>query len=571
MTDSGEPNSELHDIFATEWEAHLRLDPLFATITGDRRFNDRLPEISPARYEEEAELLRRGLRRLEAIDRSALSAGDRLNADVFRRLKRDALQEIEFQTFLMPLGRTGGYHTLFAEVSGFVSFERVGDYEDYLARLDGYRAFHDGHVDLMREGLRLGLTQPRVALEGTQASVEGLITEDPERNPLFKPFLSFGEAVGGADRRRLAAEAHRRIESSVVPAHRDLLRFLEQEYLPGARATIAASDLPNGRAFYEHRVRMNTTLDVTPEAVHAIGQDEVRRIAAEMQAVRDRVGHTGDAASFGARLREDPRFFAETPGQLLKEVAYVLKRMDGELPRLFRRLPRLPYGIQPVPDYLAPQTTTAYYWEGAGDGTRAGTYYVNTYDLKSRPLYEIEALSLHEAVPGHHLQIALQQELTGLPNFRRFEGFTALVEGWALYAERLGLEVGFYTDPFSDYGRLTYEMWRACRLVVDTGMHALGWTRSQAIDFVIEHTALTELNVRNEIDRYLSWPGQALAYKMGELKIRELRRAAEAALGERFAVRAFHDALLQDGAVPLDVLESRIRAWISEAGRAPGG
>jgi uncharacterized protein (DUF885 family) len=338
---------------------------------------------------------------------------------------------------------------------------------------------------------------------------------------------------------------------------------VNDEYMPGARDEISASSLPDGRRFYEHRVRMNVSLDVTAEEVHRIGLEEVRRIREDMDRIRSRVGFKGDRSAFGALLRSDPRFYVDTAEQLMKEVAYILKRMDGELPRLFRRLPRLSYGIKPVPDYLAPRSTTAYYWEGAGDGSRAGCYYVNTYDLKSRPLYELEALSLHEAVPGHHLQIALQQELIGLPEFRRFEGFTAFVEGWGLYAERLGLEVGFYTDPYSDYGRLTYEMWRACRLVVDTGMHALGWTRQQAIEYMADNTALTELNVRNEIDRYIAWPGQALAYKMGELKIRELRARAEQTLRERFDLRLFHDVVLRDGAVPLDVLEKRIESWIA--------
>ena len=287
-----------------------------------------------------------------------------------------------------------------------------------------------------------------------------------------------------------------------------------------------------------------------------------------MDSVRKKVGFTADHAAFGGYLRSEPRIYAPTAEQLMKEVAFILKRMDGELPRLFRKLPRLPYGIKQVPEYVAPQTKTAYYWEGAGDGSRAGFYYVNTYDLKSRPLYELEALSLHEAVPGHHLQIALQQELTDLPEFRRFESFTAFVEGWGLYAERLGLEAGFYTDSYSDYGRLTYEMWRACRLVGGTGVHALGWSRQRAIEYMMDNTALTALNVRNEIDRYLTMPGQALAYKMGELKIRELRRRAEERLGGRFDVREFHDVVLRQGAIPLEVLEMEVEAWLQEAPRS---
>ena len=295
-----------------------------------------------------------------------------------------------------------------------------------------------------------------------------------------------------------------------------------------------------------------------------MGLAEVRRIRGEMEAVLDRMGFHGTFRQFVDSLRTDDRFYARTPEELMKDVAYVLKRMDGQLPRLFKTLPRMPYGIKPVPDYIAPKTTTAYYDGPAGDGSRAGFYYVNTYDLKSRPLYEIEALSLHEAVPGHHLQIALQQELTGVPNFRRFSGFTAFVEGWALYAERLGLEVGFYTDPASNFGRLTYEMWRACRLVVDTGIHAMGWTRQQAIDYMAENTALAMHNIRTEVDRYISWPGQALAYKVGEMKIRELRARAEEALGEDFDVREFHDVVLGSGSVPLDVLERNVERYIRE-------
>ena len=307
-----------------------------------------------------------------------------------------------------------------------------------------------------------------------------------------------------------------------------------------------------------------TTLDLTPEEVHQTGLKEVERIRREMDDAIRRSGFEGDFAAFVEHLRSESKFYADSPEQLMKEVAFVLKKMDGKLPELFGRLPRTPYGIRPVPDYIAPKTTTAYYSVPPGDGSRAGFYYVNTFDLKSRPLYELEALSLHEAVPGHHLQLALQQELTGLPKFRRFSGFTAFVEGWGLYAERLGLEVGFYEDPYSDFGRLSYEMWRACRLVVDTGIHYLGWTRPQAIDFMAQHTALSLHNIEAEVDRYIAWPGQAIAYKTGELKIRQLRQDAEAALGERFDIREFHDAVLAGGSVPLDVLETNVTAYVDE-------
>ncbi|MBA2244714.1 MAG: DUF885 domain-containing protein, partial [Gemmatimonadetes bacterium] len=352
---------------------------------------------------------------------------------------------------------------------------------------------------------------------------------------------------------------------SVVPAYQEFLEFMTGEYVPGARQTIAARDLPNGQEYYEYLVRSYTTLDVTPEEVHQRGLSEVSRIRAEMEEIMRQAGHRGSFQEFLTFLRSDPRFYVDSPEELLRHTSLVLKRMDGQLPRLFGRLPRMPYGIREIPAFIAPRTTTAYYSRPSGDGTRSGTYWVNTYDLRSRPLYEVEALSLHEAVPGHHLQIALQQELEGIPSFRRFSGFTAFTEGWALYAERLGLESGFYTDPYSNFGRLTYEMWRACRLVVDTGMHYKGWTRQQAIDFMAENSALSLLNITNEVDRYIAWPGQALAYKTGELKIRELRQEAERELGTAFDVRVFHDVVLGSGAVPLTVLEENVRRYIAEA------
>jgi uncharacterized protein (DUF885 family) len=563
MPESADPTARLHEIFQDEWQAHLRNDPLFATITGDTRYNDRLPLATEEEYARQATELQGFLDRLDQIPQDRLSPTDRVNADAFRRLKEAALREIEFGGHRMPVDRMGGYYSFIAELPTFMRLAAVRDYEDYLARLAAFPKYNDGQMGLMREGLRLGMTQPRIALDGILDGMEQLAGTDPERSVFFEPLSRLPEGFPGADRDRLRTEGRRIIEASVLPAYRSLIKFMSDTYLPGARTTTAAADLPNGDRYYEHRVQMFLSLPTSAKTVHEIGLEEVQRIREEMSAIRRKVGFTGDHAAFGESLRTDPRFYVPTADQLMKEVALILKRMDGELPRLFRVLPRLPYGIKPVPDHVAPQTTTAYYWEGAGDGSRAGFYYVNTYDLKSRPLYELEALSLHEAVPGHHLQIALQQELTDLPEFRRFESFTAFTEGWGLYAERLGLEAGFYTDPYSDYGRLTYEMWRACRLVVDTGMHAFGWSRDRGIAFVMENTALTERNVRNEIDRYLTMPGQALAYKMGELKIRELRQRAEKRLGDQFDVRAFHDVVLRQGAIPLDALEATVDSWLA--------
>jgi uncharacterized protein (DUF885 family) len=354
-----------------------------------------------------------------------------------------------------------------------------------------------------------------------------------------------------------------------VVGYQTFRHFMVAEYMPATRETVGASTLPMGKEIYEEAIRRHTTTDLTAEEIHALGLSEVQRIRAEMSKVIVESGFEGDFDAFVAFLRQDPRFYAKTPEELLEKVSRVLKRMDGKLPELFRVLPRMPYGIKEIPDYLAPKTTTAYYGRPAGDGTRAGTYWVNTYALESRPLYEIEALSFHEAVPGHHLQIALAQELD-LPPIRRYAGVGAFVEGWALYSERLGLEVGFYTDPYSNFGRLSYEIWRALRLVVDTGIHAKGWGREQAIDFMAANSALTLHNITAEVDRYISWPGQALGYKIGELKIRELRARAEERLGDAFDLREFHEVVLRDGPLPLSILEDSIDLWLDETERTMG-
>ena len=399
-------------------------------------------------------------------------------------------------------------------------------------------------------------------LEGYQDSITAHIVDDPADSLLDAPFDNFPKRIPDTQQRVLTKAGRAAIAEHVVPSYEKFLSFMEKEYVPNCRGSIAASALPNGRGYYRHRVRKFTTLDLTPEEVHSTGQREVQRIRGEMEEIIKNVNFEGDFDAFVEHLRTDPKFYPKTPEQLLERTAYVLKRMDGELPRLFKTMPRTPYGIRVIPEYIAPKTTTAYYQTPAGDGSQAGFYYVNTYNLKSRPLYGVEALSLHEAVPGHHLQLALQQELTNIPQFRRFSPVTAFIEGWALYAERLGLEVGFYEDPYSDFGRLTYENWRACRLVVDTGMHYLGWTRKQAIDFMASNTALSIHNIESEVDRYISWPGQALAYKTGELKIRELRALAEKELGDKFDIREFHDVVLGSGAVPLDVLEANVKAYL---------
>lgn len=555
--------NQLHQLFNDEWQARLRFDPLFATSTGDPRYNDLLPRVREEDYSAFLSELATFRHRLDGIEREALPSNEQLNYDIWQRLIDNELDELRLGGFRLPLSKVWGYHLAFPDCHLTMPFDNIDDYEKYIARLNAFPVYVQDHIDLLRASLRKGFSPPQVILAGVDKAMQAQLVSEASESVLYHPFLSFPPLVEDEQRTRLSQAGRTAIQKAVIPGFQQGLAFLLDEYLPAARQSIAATELPDGREFYSHRIRYYSSLELTPQEVHMMGLEEVARIRAEMESVKQKAGFEGPFRQFTEFLRHDPQFFVKTPEELLEKTALVLKRMDGELPRLFKTLPRLPYGIRPIPDFSAPGNTAAYYFPGPGDGSRAGVYYVNTYDLLSRPLYEIEALSLHEAVPGHHLQIALQQELVGLPLFRRHQGFTSFVEGWALYAERLGLEVGFYQDVYSDFGRLSYEMWRACRLVVGTGVHALGWSRQQAIDYLLDNTSSTRLNITNEVDRYIAWPGQALAYKLGELKIRQLRARAEAALGEHFDLRDFHDVLLLQGAVQLDVLERMIDEYIA--------
>jgi uncharacterized protein (DUF885 family) len=554
----------LHGLFGESWAFQLEEDPLLATRVGEHRYNDRLPSVTVADYERGLEARRSFLGRLRAIDRDALAREDRISYDILDRQLQDQITELEYRGYYMPITNRTGFHISFAQLGERVPLRTVQDYENYIARLGGFRDYAEQHIELMREGMAEGFALPAVVLEGYEQVISPHVVEDPEASRLFGPFADFPESVPAGERSRLVEAGRTAISESVVPGYEAFLAFMRDDYVPAGRESIAIAEIPHGREYYEHRVRLFTTLDLTARDVHERGLEEVQRIRAEMEAVIEEARFDGSFAEFLEFLRSDPQFYAQTPEELMRYAARVGKRMDGELPRLFKTLPRMPWGLREVPDFIAPQTTTAYYQQPAGDGTEAGFYYVNTYNLPGRPLYEVEALTLHESVPGHHLQIALQQEIEGLPEFRRFAGFTAFVEGWALYAERLGLEAGFYQDPYSNFGRLTYEMWRALRLVVDTGIHAFGWDRQRAIDLMAENSALTLHNVTTEVDRYIAWPGQALAYKVGELKLRELRARATEALGADFDLRVFHDVVLLSGAVPLDVLEENVDVWIAQ-------
>lgn len=502
--------------------------------------------------------------RWAGIDPAHLPADRRIDHDIFGRLLRDRIGELRYRAYLMPFTTFVPFYGSFPETADQAELTSVADAERYIGRMNGWNAQVEGTIELMRRGLRDGITLPRLIVEPIPGEVAVHLVDEPEDSRFWTPLEELDGAVSDSARARLEAEAWAAIDTSVVAGYRRFHDFLAEEYVPGTRTSLGISEVPDGREFYEHRVRQFTTLDITAAEVHERGLAEVARIRGEMEEVIERTGFEGSFADFLEHLRTDPKFYAKSPEELMRRTALVLKQMDGELPRLFGKLPRAPYGIRAIPDYSAPRMTTAYY---SGGGS-SGTYYVNTYDLPSRPLYEVQALSFHEAVPGHHLQRALQNELGEVAPFRRRASFTAYTEGWALYAERLGLEVGFYEDPYDDFGRLSYEMWRALRLVVDTGIHAFGWTREEAIDLMVENSALSLTNITTEVDRYISWPGQALGYKMGEIVISDLRRQAEARLGDEFDLRAFHDTVLGTGPVPLEVLETLVGAWIDD--QAPG-
>jgi len=559
------PEQDLHQLFKDHYEYSLTVNPLFATNQGIERFNDRLPDTSPAAAELQTSKAREFLERLEKIPYQRLSRDDQINYDIFQIQLENEIRNFELNGHLLPLNGWWDYHSTFADLPNRVPLSDKTDYENYLKRLRAFREYNNGYISRLRRGIEQEWVRPKVVFDNYLESVSAHIVESPEESVLFEPFKNFPVAIGQEDRELLISQAEEVIREAVIPEYRRILEFLENEYIPAAAETPGISELEGGAEYYDFLIRRHTTLDMTAEEIHETGRKEVERIREEMMKIVEQDGFGDDMDTFLEFLRSNPRFYANSAGELLKETALVLKTMDGKLPELFKTLPRLPYGIRPVPDYLAPRTATAYYSRGSADGTRAGYYAVNTYDLNSRPLYEVEALSFHEAVPGHHLQIALQMELENLPEFRKTAGFTAFTEGWALYSERLGLETGFYTDIYSNFGRLSYEMWRALRLVVDTGIHAMGWSRQEAIDFMVQNSALSLHNIRSEVDRYIFWPGQALAYKMGEIKIRELREFAELELGDNFNIREFHDAVLLNGSVPLSVLDENIRLFVSNS------
>ena len=522
-----------------------------------------LPDMSPAalqaRYKKHADWLAQ----LNAIDVSQLSTQDRINHAMIKYSLKNSVDEYRFNAHYMPLTAEGSFHSSLAFMPGYTRFESTQDYRDYLSKLATIQRYMTQQTDWLRKAIEEGYTQPKAAMEGFEESILAYIVQDPEQSVYFDPFKQQPRFVDDTTWAELQEQARTVIDNQIMPAYDDYFTFMVTEYLPSSRDSIGAYDLPNGKAFYKNRIEHYTTTDMTAEEIHEIGLSEVKRIRAEMDEVIAESGFDGDFDAFVEFLRTDDQFYADTPEELLQTAALVAKEMDGKLPGLFKTLPRKPYGIAPVPDEIAPKYTTGRY-KGSNRADQAGYYWVNTYALDRRPLYQIPALTLHEAVPGHHLQNAIAGEMENVPEYRQQTYISAFGEGWGLYSEYLGLEAGFYQDPYSNFGRLSYEMWRAARLVVDTGMHAMGWSRERAIDFMASNTALSLHNVKTEIDRYITWPAQALSYKLGELKIKALRKQAEDELGSDFDLREFHDAILENGSVPLDVLEQHIKQWIAE-------
>lgn len=555
-------NPALHQLFEQEWQRGLSDYPENASYSGDTRYNDRWTDMSLAAINARVAADRAALAKLQGIGRAALSPADQLNYDTFEwQLKRN-IERQRYREYLMPMTHQGGVQTADG-IAELLDFRTEKAYMDWLARLDKLPALIDQNIMLMREGVRTGRTPPKAIMQRVPNQINAQVVKDPENSAFYAPFKKLPDSIPAQRQAELRKQAKRIIAEQVVPAYARLGVYFNSEYLPATRDAIAVSSLPDGKAYYDFLARYYTTTGLSAEDIHAIGLKEVTRIRARMETVKNEAGFKGSLPEFFAFLRSDPQFFYKTPEALLEGYQALSKRIDPELVKVFKVLPRMTYGVRAIPDNIAPDTTTAYYQPGATDGSRAGFYYVNLYKPEVRPNWEMLALSLHEAVPGHHFQFARGMELPDMPMFRRTAYFVAYGEGWGLYAEQLGYDMGLYASPYDRFGQLTYEMWRAVRLVVDTGMHAKGWSRQQAIDYFKANAPKTEQDIVNEIDRYIGTPGQALAYKIGQLKISELRARSQTKLGARFDLRAFNDEVLGTGSIPLDALEKHIDAWIS--------
>ncbi len=545
----------LHKLFKEDWEYRMRSRPVWASYLGDKRYNDRWSDESFPAIEARNQHRVNMLAKLSAIDRGPLAKQDRLSYDLFKEELESDIEGHAIRWHLIPIDMRSGIQTTDTLVES-LPFEGKKDYEDWIARMQTFGVLMDQTIEKMREGIRAGMVQPRIVADRIPNQIHKQLHSDPTESGFYKPFLKSDDAA-------LCRAAAAAIQGVVVPAYQRLDAFFETDYLPATYPSVGVWQFPNGEEAYRYFVKSYTSTNYTPDEVHQIGLDEVARIRAEMEKVMRRTDFTGTLDGFFNHVRDNKALYFTSADELLTYTRALCKQIDPLLSKYFRTLPRIPYGVVPIPDSIAPDTTAAYYSPPAADGSRAGNYYINLYMPETRMRHEMPALTMHEAVPGHHLQIALATELTDLPDFRRHGHWTSYVEGWALYSESLGEEMGLYDDPYTKFGQLTFEMWRAIRLVVDTGMHWLRWDRQKAIDYFLQNSGRPDHDVINEVDRYIGWPGQALAYKIGEIKVWQLRRKAEKALGDRFSLRDFHDVVLLNGAVPLSVLENLVDDWIS--------
>ena len=560
----------LSGIVDTYFDQNLALNPIFATFVGVHRYDDRLGlSISPDHRARQLALEQRFLDALLELDQGGLAGQDLLTYEIFERGRRDAIAGLQFPSHLIPVNQFFSTPNFFATLAAGTSahpFNTVEDYDNMLSRMDDFDKWVDQAIVNMRAGVAAGVVQPRVIMEKVLPQLAAQTGDDPEETIFYGAVSRMPESFSEPDRQRLQRAYREKIAAKVVPSYQRLHDFIRDEYLAATTDGVGLSRLPDGEDWYAHLVRLQTTTSLTPDEIHEIGLAEVERITAGMEAIRAEVGFDGDLAAFFEHLRTDPRFYYDEPEQLLESYRALKSTVAQAAPELFSLIPEADFEVRAVEPFREQSASGAFYVRAAPDGSRPGVFYVNTYNIKSRPKYAVEALYLHEAVPGHHFQISLQQELDDLPAVRRFGAFTAYVEGWGLYAETLGDELGLYTDPYQRFGFLDAQMVRAIRLVADTGMHAKGWTREQALQFMMDHSSISETRAVSEIERYIAIPGQALAYKIGQLRISELRARAERALGAAFDVSAFHAQALADGALPLDVLEAKIDRWIESQG-----
>jgi len=551
-------------LYEKEWDFRVREFPYLARESGSKKNAELIMHVSEKDQLRRHQFWKQIKLELAAISCENLQREDCINYRMFDRQIHQFLADYETRAYLIPFNSDWGFYLSWNRWGEETDFNSIDDYRNYLSRLKALPTVMDEYITLMREGLRTGMTQPRVILAGREIPIQKQLVERPQRSAFYKPFLNLDKNISDENKQELLREARTAVMEGVVPAYERLLDFFQDEYFANARTTLGASELPNGKRFYEEQIYLYATVDMSADAIHQLGLAEVARIRAEMETIIKALKFGGDLSAFIHFLRTDPQFYAETPHELLAEASYFSKKIDGRLPQLFGKLPRQPYGVAAVPENIAPFYTAGRYVGSPLSAHRGGYYWVNTHALESRTLYTLPALTLHEAVPGHHLQGALAMEQGDQPDFRRNDYISAYGEGWALYAEKLGVEMDIYETPYQDFGRLTYEMWRACRLVIDTGIHAKGWSRQQAQDYLADHTALSIHEITTEVDRYISWPAQALSYKLGEYTIWQLRREAESRLSADFDLRSFHDFILALGSVPLDILKDEVERWIAE-------